>query len=237
MNKVLYAICVLLVVACAAKHKENVLLALVDNRAHADTTLVFQGITIGAPYDSAKVEAMMSAMPMTLVYNNQKYAFKRFSAEATRSGVCTDKYEVVGVDTDYLSDFDFFGLVRLYMESYGEPSYFTLGTKHLTTIGTYHIGTLDEVSQKPFQAQDAINMIMEDHDDSHEFLFVWEWKNQSIYLRHTRKLSIASFTTITYWNTGADARKAEEAKKKSEEAAKKAEEQKFLDDTKASQQI
>lgn len=238
MKKVLFGILTILLAGCSSNKIDNSLLELVENRAQSDTTLVFQGFVIGTPIDSAKVDSMSQSMPIVIVTsNNDKFEFDHFAAEGNRDGISTENYEVISVSNDRINDIDFISLVRLYMESYGEPSYFSIIQNHIERIGHHTIGKIYEPSKVSFDAQSAINMILEDHEEKHEFLFVWEWKNQSIYLRHTRKLSILPFTTISYWNTGAADRKAKEAKEKGSEDAKKAAEQKELEESRAKQQI
>lgn len=228
----------LLLLGCTGNHVDNSLRKLVEERSGTDTTLTFQGFTIGAKFDSAKIDSIKSVEPITIVTkNNDKYEFIHFDASENREYVSTGKYEYISVSNEKMNTYDFFELIRLYMEHYGQPSYFTIFEFPFTSFGQYLIGEVVEPNKIVFDAQSAINMMLEDKNDDHSFQFAWEWKNQSIFIKYCRKLSVSPYVSIMYCNTGDAERKTKEAKEKANQDAKKATEERELESIRNSQQI
>ncbi len=247
MNKYLILILSSFILSCNQKKAED-FETRTDLRAKTDTTLSFQGIGLGEEYNPSIVDSITKNLPIVL-YNdsNKAFTFQKFEVKADTVG------NGVVVKSIYLNSnnddpYDFLSLVKLYADNYGDFSYYQYDKDH-KEVDIIRIGDMKYKSSKRNAYIDATqaylaahNYVKSDTQSAYQFSFVWEWKNQTIIVRHNLDnwLGIADIlpkTSITYFNFGSEERtKAQEALQQRKDSLEKAE-QIEIEKRKAKQQI
>ena len=127
-------------------------------------------------------------------------------------------------------ELDFFGLISLYEESYGSFSYYKRLSQKNETLCTMKIGEMRDPNGAPYKKIDAISDLYKSFGD--KYMFVWEWRNQSLVLSYNPSESSLN-TTISYLDTGYATRQAEIDKKQKQ----KEDEEQQIDKLREHQQI
>lgn len=227
-------VAVCFIVSCDSR-KQQAGSSLTEKRAKTDTTLVFQGIRISEPLDSAKYADLMNSCPITL-YDRTKGAYVFTEILINEESNLAYQGEVVHslclkgqIDKFY----NYLSFIGLYEDKYGCFSYYQRLNQNDEKMGSFFIGKESQQSGKAWTRQDAINDFLEyAQSDTYQFFFVWEWKNQKIVLYFNPKLMQLN-SSVTYYDTGYELRHAEEETQK---MLKDAEERK-IEEARSQQQI
>ena len=208
---------------------------MIEKRTKTDTTLVFQGIKISEPLDSAMYADLMNSRPITL-YDRTKdaYTFTVVSINGESNliypGETVHSLCLLGQIDKY---YDYISLIGLYEDKYGCFSYYQRLNQDNESMGLIPIGKENQLRGKAYTRQDAMNDFLEyAKSDTYWYLFVWEWKNQKIVLSFNPK-HLQLNSSVTYDDTGYELRHAEEETQK---MLKDAEERK-IEEARNKQQI
>lgn len=234
MKKVLLCIITgLLLVSCNSNKQQGK--SLSEQRAERDTVLVFQGIRISEPLDSACLANLMNSRPITL-YDRTKdaYTFTSVSINGESSliypGETVHSLCLMGqIDKFY----DYLSFIGLYEDKYGCFSYYQRLNQDNESMGLIPIGKVSQQSGKTWTRQDAINDFLEyAQSDNYQYIFVWEWKNQKIVLSYNpNQMQLNS--SVAYYDTGYELRHAEEETQKMLKDA----EEREIEEARSQQQI
>lgn len=229
-----------LLISCSGNKPKEEVKTSAQLRAETDTTLVFQGIELGQPLDTAKFNALQASLPMKL-YNSENKEFTFIRLEVDTLAIDTDSHNVQSVSVYNLCSDEFYpiSLVSFYEEKYGLFSYYEALKGGIKSYGKMFMGEKNvRKGEGAYQRIDAVNNYFEirhfPEGDDFEYRFVWEWKNQRILIKCYPKWSR---TTIMYENCGYEKRIKSESDSKA--AAEKAEQEKnqAIEEAKEKQQI
>ena len=242
MRKTLYLLIALLTISCMGERKQVTTETSTDRRAQTDTTLIFQGLTIGAEFDSAMVDSIKASMPMSLVdKDNREFVFTNFFANGKKEGDKTLLNEV-GVSTSAGNNpLELFLMMGLYLDKYDDFSYVQMLKNYCELFGFVRLGDMNPETNRPYSYQDATNAYFEaarneKNGENLNYTFVWEWNNQSI--RVCREITQNECRyKITYCNYGyAERKEAEEEQKRNEDSINQINQQR-IERIKSNQQI
>jgi len=221
--KALSFLTILFLIACNPRlqHKEK---SLSEQRAETDTVLAFQGVRISEPLDSVRYHELVKDLPVKLYTKNKdEFTFdivKINDGTAYYGDIVHRLYLQGNVDRSY----KFITLIGLYVDNYGDFSYYQRLDQEGEAMGTFPLGEKSELSGKPWTYQDAMNDFMDHwYSTSYQFVFVWEWKNQSVVLSY-KPHEISLNSSVTYLDDGFTARQTE---KEREQRLKEADERKI----------
>ena len=235
MKNVLFCIVAVLFLASCESRRQQVGNSFTEKRAKTDTTLVFQGIRISEPLDSAKYADLMNSYPITLYDRNKDaYIFTDVlindESNLTYPGEVVHSLCLMGqIDKFY----NYLCFIGLYEDKYGCFSYYLRFNQNDERMGSFPIGKVNQLSGKAWTRQDAIGDFLEyAQSDTYKYIFVWEWKNQSIELSFNPNLPQLN-SSVTYRDTGFELRHAEEETQKMLKDA----EEREIEKTRSKQQI
>ena len=210
--KALYLLSMLFLVACNPRLQQQEK-SLSEQRAETDTVLAFQGIRISEPLDSARYYELVKDLPVKL-YTESKDEFT-FDIVQINDGTAYpgDIVHRLSLQGNVDKSYNFLHLIGLYVDNYGDFSYYQRLDQEGEAMGTFPLGEKSELSGKPWTYQDAMNDFMEHWNSTlYQFVFVWEWKNQSVILLYNpHELSLNS--SVIYLDDGFTTRQAEEKRK------------------------
>lgn len=204
-----------LLAACNANTQQQSK-SLSEQRAESDTILAFQGIRISEPLDSARYFALVNNRPVKL-YREDKTSFA-FS-DVILNGACNVGYPGDVVHSLCLKGnidkyYDFLSFICLYEESYGCFSYYQRLNQNDEKMGTFYIGKISKLNEKPWTRMDAVSDFIEHAESSlYKYIFVWEWNNQTIVLSYNPNETLQN-SSVSYFDTGFAERQAEEETQK-----------------------
>lgn len=241
MKKLFYIFISIMICSCAGNNtKEEKSIAKL--RAEKDTTLVFQGIEIGKPLDTAKFNALFNSMPMKL-YNSKKeeFVFDHISVDTVASWSDNKCVYDISVRNDDTSEFFIVNLISMYEEKYGCFSYYEAKKHFIESGDIMRMGDPNiEKGEGVYQRIDAINKYFETRHllDGDDFMysFVWEWKNRHIRISCCPAGALRG-TTIVYFNDGFEQRVKESKEKEAADLKKQKEKNILIEEARSKQQI
>ncbi len=230
------SICILAVLflaACNPRSQQNEK-SFSQQRAETDTVLAFQGIRISEPLDFARYEELINNLPVILYRENRdSFTFPTILINGLNNAQPGDIVHSLSIYGQIDKYYDYLSFFCMYEDNYGCFSFYKRFNQNDECMGTFHIGEKSKYSDKTWTRQDAVNDFLEyGNSSSYKFLFVWEWKNQTIILSYNPRETFSNHS-VTYLDKGYAQRKDEEERK---QRLKDAEERQ-IDDAIRRQQI
>lgn len=209
MKKYLFVAIITFIAACNSNTQQKVKSAS-ERRAETDTTLIFQGIKIAEPLDSACYAELISNGPIKLYRKDgSSFTFTHLTIndDIIYPGEIVHSLCIEGrIDKFY----DFLSFICLYEESYGCFSYYQRLKQNGEKMGTFPIGKVSKLSGKAWTRTDAVSDFVEYGDSpQYKYDFIWEWNNQTIKLSYNPSTTQLN-SSVTYFDTGFADREAEE---------------------------